>query len=176
MYYSIILPIFPSSDWGSQTLNHEAKTLTTKPPPGSNFQWFFFKKMGHPCPPFRLFSSFQTNITIYSVNKCDNIHPVYGAEIRTHNPLKHESPSRPILSEFSLWYRHLFLYFCCIFMLKWHWLLVCHSPNYFSAFSKSIVVSWWRKLSKQLEIKNGIHSFQIDLYNISQPDRPGTVL
>ena len=28
--------------------------------------------MGHPRPPFRLFSSFQTNITIHTINKWEN--------------------------------------------------------------------------------------------------------
>ena len=47
----------------------------------------FFKNMGHPRPLFRLFSSFQTNITILTTNICGKcyVHPVYGAGIRTHN-------------------------------------------------------------------------------------------
>ena len=42
--------------------------------------------MGHPHPLFRLFSSFQTNIvTIFTTNICENVHPVQGAMIQTHN-------------------------------------------------------------------------------------------
>ena len=33
---------------------------------------FFLLKMGHPRPLFRLFSSFQTNNTILTSNKCEN--------------------------------------------------------------------------------------------------------
>ena len=44
-------------------------------------------KMGQPRPLFRLFSSFQTIITILTTNKCENFHPVSGAGIRGHNLL-----------------------------------------------------------------------------------------
>ena len=40
-----------------------------------------FFKMDNSRPLFRLFSSFQPNIT----NKCENLHPVYGAGIRTQD-------------------------------------------------------------------------------------------
>ena len=43
---------------------------------------------GHSRPLFRLFSSFQTNITILTTNiseKCHD-HPVYGTCIQTHDP------------------------------------------------------------------------------------------
>ena len=33
--------------------------------------------MGHPRALFRLFLSFQTNITIFTTNICKNVHPVY---------------------------------------------------------------------------------------------------
>ena len=41
--------------------------------------------MGHPRPLFHLFSSFQTNITIFTTNICEKMsdHPVYGAFINT---------------------------------------------------------------------------------------------
>ena len=41
--------------------------------------------MGPPQPLFHLFSYFQTNITIFTTNICGNVHPVYGAGIRTHD-------------------------------------------------------------------------------------------
>ena len=50
--------------------------------------------MGHPRPLFGLFQSipvlffglFQTNINIiFTANQCENVHPVYGAGIRTHD-------------------------------------------------------------------------------------------
>ena len=44
----------------------------------------FFNKMGHPWPLFHLFLSFQTNITILQQINVKNVHPVYGAGIRTH--------------------------------------------------------------------------------------------
>ena len=34
---------------------------------------YFFKKMGHPQTLFRLFSSFQTNFTIFTTNKCEKM-------------------------------------------------------------------------------------------------------
>ena len=48
-------------------------------------QQHFFKKMGQPQPqPQFIFSRFQTNIiTILKI--CENVHPVYGARIRTHD-------------------------------------------------------------------------------------------
>ena len=44
-----------------------------------------FFKMGQPWPLFHLLSSFQTHITIFSTNKCENVHPVHGAGIGTHD-------------------------------------------------------------------------------------------
>ena len=44
---------------------------------------FFILKMGHPRILLHLFSSFQTNITIFITNVCKNVHPVYGVGIRT---------------------------------------------------------------------------------------------
>ena len=44
-----------------------------------------FFKMGHPRSLFRLFSSIQTNVTILQQINVKNIHPVYGAGIRTHD-------------------------------------------------------------------------------------------
>ena len=54
--------------------------------PGRYLHILFFKK-GHPRPLFNLFSSFQTNITIFTTNICEKCHdhPVYGAGIRTHD-------------------------------------------------------------------------------------------
>ena len=48
-----------------------------------------FFNMGQPWPLFNLFSVFfQTNIiTVFTTNKFENVHPVYGAGIRTHNLL-----------------------------------------------------------------------------------------
>ena len=63
--------------------------------------------MGQPRPLFCLFRSFQTNIiTIFTTNICGkNVHPVYGARIRTHDfwnvslfPLPLDQGSRPIFS------------------------------------------------------------------------------
>ena len=47
--------------------------------------FFIFLNMGHPRPLFSLFSTFQANITIFTTNYVKNVHPVYGAGIRTHN-------------------------------------------------------------------------------------------
>ena len=46
----------------------------------------FFKKDGHSRPLFRLFSSFQTNITVLTTNKCEKIsiqYTVLGFELTT---------------------------------------------------------------------------------------------
>ena len=47
----------------------------------------FLKKIGHPRPLFDFFSSFQSNIKILTINKCEKcyVHPVYGVGIRTHD-------------------------------------------------------------------------------------------
>ena len=60
-----------------------------------NVIYYFFKahkhshmflKNGPTRPLFRFyFQSFQTNKTIFTTNICENVHPVYGARIRTHN-------------------------------------------------------------------------------------------
>ena len=34
---------------------------------------------------FILFLPFQTHIKIFTTNKCENVHPVYGAGIRIHD-------------------------------------------------------------------------------------------
>ena len=50
--------------------------------------------MGHPCPLFHLFSSFQTNIPILTtkyVKKC-YVHQVYVYRHSNPQPLEHESP------------------------------------------------------------------------------------
>ena len=44
---------------------------------------YFFKKMGQAL--FHLVSSFQTHITILQQITVKNVHPVYGARIKTHN-------------------------------------------------------------------------------------------
>ena len=43
----------------------------------------FLTKIGHPRPLFHLFSSFQTNTTILTTNKCEKcyVRPVYGSRI-----------------------------------------------------------------------------------------------
>ena len=46
-----------------------------------------FKNMGQPRPLFVYFRCFETNNTIFTTNQCENIHPVYGAGIWTHNLL-----------------------------------------------------------------------------------------
>ena len=67
----------------------------------------FFKKMGQPWPLFRLFLVFfKQTIHFFTTNqceKCPNVHPVYGAGIRTHNllimsrhPLPLDKGSRPL--------------------------------------------------------------------------------
>ena len=43
--------------------------------------------MGRPRPLFRLFSSFQTNITMLTTNVCEKRHSVDSAGIQTHNLL-----------------------------------------------------------------------------------------
>ena len=53
-----------------------------------------FHKMGQPRPLFHLFSSFQTNITNFTTNRCmKNVHPVYYAGIRTHDLWNMSLPS-----------------------------------------------------------------------------------
>ena len=67
---------------------------------------------------FIYFRSFQTNITIFTTNICENVHPVYGAGIRAHDlwnmsllPLPLHQGSRP--------YEHFFKSFCfCITQLQ----------------------------------------------------------
>ena len=47
---------------------------------------FFFKKMGQPRPLFRLFSVFSNkHYNFYNKYMWKNVHPVYGAGIRTHD-------------------------------------------------------------------------------------------
>ena len=67
--------------------------------------------------PFHLFSSFQTNITILQQINVKNVHPVYGARIRTHDlwnmslvplPLDIGLPLRywpKLRSKSDLWYQ-----------------------------------------------------------------------
>ena len=50
----------------------------------SEFKRLFLKNGSFPAS-FCLFSSFQTQITINTTNKCENVHPVYGAGIQTHD-------------------------------------------------------------------------------------------
>ena len=54
----------------------------------------FFKKMGHPRPLFRLFSSFQTNITFLTTNICEKMLWPSSKWRRYSNPrpLEHNSP------------------------------------------------------------------------------------
>ena len=69
-------------------VNHGSLVLDTYISVSTNCILLFwnntFLKMGHPRPLPCLFSSFQTNIT---TNKRENVHPVYGAEIRIHDLL-----------------------------------------------------------------------------------------
>ena len=54
----------------------------------------FLNKQGNPRPIFYLFSSFQTNITILTTNKCEKMSIQYtepGFELTTFR--EHESPS-----------------------------------------------------------------------------------
>ena len=53
----------------------------------STFYALGILKMGQPRHLFNLFLSFQTNNTNLTTNKCENVHPVSGAGIRTHNLL-----------------------------------------------------------------------------------------
>ena len=47
---------------------------------------FDFFKWANPGLFFVYLQSFQTNITIFTTNICEkNVHPVYGAGIRTHD-------------------------------------------------------------------------------------------
>ena len=49
---------------------------------------YFFKKMGHPRSPFRLFQVFfKQTIQILHQIYVKNVHPVSGAGVQTHNLL-----------------------------------------------------------------------------------------
>ena len=52
----------------------------------------FFLKKGHPRTLFHLFSSFQTNITIFTTNKGENYPSNIWRWDSNPQPLKHESP------------------------------------------------------------------------------------
>ena len=76
----------------------------------------FFKKMGPPWPLFRLFSYFQTNITILTTNECEKCPCSIRCLDLNSRPSEHESPpitTRPRLPP----YFNCFVFFCCFF--KW---------------------------------------------------------
>ena len=53
---------------------------------GPHYIWSFSKKMGQPWPLFRVFSSFQTNITILKTYKCEKMsfqYPAPGFKLTT---------------------------------------------------------------------------------------------
>ena len=69
----------------------------------------FFKKMGPPWPLFRLFSYFQTNITILTTNECEKCPCSIRCLDLNSRPSEHESPpitTRPRLPP----------YFNCFFL------------------------------------------------------------
>ena len=57
---------------------------------------FFFKKIGHTRPLFRLFSSFQTNITILTTNICEKMSCPSSIRRWDSNPWPSEHESPPI--------------------------------------------------------------------------------
>ena len=52
----------------------------------------YFKKIGHPRPLFHLFSSLQTNIKIFTKNKCEKCPSSTGPWDLNPRPSEHESP------------------------------------------------------------------------------------
>ena len=73
----------------------------------------FLSKMGHPRPLFRLFLSFQTNITILTTNIREKMLRPSSLRCRDSNPrpLEHESPPKstrpglpPNMGMFNWWY------------------------------------------------------------------------
>ena len=58
-------------------------TKTFLKPPKKSFTQYFFQKMGHSRPLFLLFSSFQTNITIFTTNICEKLYKEQGCEPTT---------------------------------------------------------------------------------------------
>ena len=69
------------SNCGSNHSVNRATAITL----GNQFgQTNFFLKMGHPRPLFRLFSVFFKQ-TLQFLQYVKNVHPVYGAGIRTHD-------------------------------------------------------------------------------------------
>ena len=67
----------------------------------------FLKKVAHPRPLFRLFSSFQTNITICATNKCEKCPSSVWFGDLNPRPLDHESSlmtTRPWLPLFSFYH------------------------------------------------------------------------
>ena len=65
---------------------------------------FFFKNMGQPRPLFRLFSSFQTNISILTTNKCEKCPSSIRRRDSNAQPSDYESPhfTRPGLPPFGV--------------------------------------------------------------------------
>ena len=53
---------------------------------------YFYKKMGQPRPLFHLFLSYQTHITIFTVNKCEKCPSSIRCWDSNSRPLEHESP------------------------------------------------------------------------------------
>ena len=58
----------------------------------SSVKYCFFKKIGQPRPLFHLFSSFQTQITIFTTNKCEKCPSSIRCRDSNTQPLAHESP------------------------------------------------------------------------------------
>ena len=63
---------------------------------------FVFLKMGQPRPLFRLFSSFQTNITIFTTNKCEKCPSSIRRQDLNSQPSDYESP--PLTTRLGLPY------------------------------------------------------------------------
>ena len=66
--------------------------MTTKESYCSVLYTMFFLKMGNPRPLFRLFSSFQANITILKTNKCEKCPSSIRCWDLNSQTMEHESP------------------------------------------------------------------------------------
>ena len=67
-------------------------------------QMFFLCKWGIPCLFFIYFSLFKQTFQFYNENKFENVHPVYGAGILTHDLWNTSLPTittRPVYQSFS---------------------------------------------------------------------------
>ena len=68
------------------------RSVSTRPAVSINCTSFFLKKMGNPWPLFSLFSSFQTNITIFTTYICEKCLSSIWCWDSNPQPSGHESP------------------------------------------------------------------------------------